>query len=123
MVRAGSPDCDRAVYEEPAFAAAYREALAEAFAPGPAGYARDTTLAMGRWDIALSSIRIPVDLWYGAEDTGHSPDQGAGLALRIPGAVRHVVPGLGGAVVWTHAETVLRTLLDRAQAPAAAGVR
>ncbi|MEU9122194.1 alpha/beta hydrolase [Streptomyces sp. NPDC048506] len=116
MVWAGSPECDRAVYAEPAFAAAYREALEEAFAPGPEGYARDTTLAMGRWGIALSSITVPVDLWYGAEDTGHSPDQGAGLALRIPGAVRHLVPGIGGAVLWTHADAVLRTLLERAGA-------
>ncbi|MGW1375600.1 alpha/beta fold hydrolase [Streptomyces sp. NPDC002446] len=117
MVLANSPDCDRAVYEEPAFAAAYREALEEAFAPGPGGYARDTALAMGRWGIDLSAITIPVDLWYGAEDTGHSPDQGAGLARRIPGAVRHLVPGIGGAVLWTHAEDVLHTLLERAGRP------
>ncbi|MFE0190215.1 alpha/beta fold hydrolase [Streptomyces sp. NPDC059008] len=123
MVRAGSPDCDRAVYEEPAFAAAYQEALREAFAPGPQGYARDTVPAMGRWGIPYDATTIPVDLWYGAEDTGHSPDQGAGLALRIPGAVRHLVPGIGGAVLWTHAEAVLRTLLDRARRTAVPGVR
>ncbi len=123
MVRAGSPDCDRAVYEEPAFAAAYQEALREAFAPGPQGYARDTVLAMGRWGIAHDAITIPVDLWYGAEDTGHSPDRGAGLARRIPGAVRHLVPGIGGAVLWTHSEAVLRTLLDRARRAGAADGR
>ncbi|MFI6738862.1 alpha/beta fold hydrolase [Nonomuraea sp. NPDC050451] len=114
MVTAGSPDCDLAVYQEPSFAAAYRGALDEGFAQGPEGYARDTVLAMGRWDIDLASITVPVELWYGQEDTGHSPDQGASLAARVPGAVRHLVPGIGGAVLWTHAEDVLGALLKHA---------
>lgn len=116
MVMSGSPECDLAVYQQPAFAAAYRRALDEAFAQGAAGYARDTVLAMGRWGIALADIAVPVDLWYGEKDTGHSPDQGAGLTTRIPGAVRHLVPEAGGAVLWTHAEQVLSTLLGRAAA-------
>jgi pimeloyl-ACP methyl ester carboxylesterase len=116
MVMSGSPECDLAVYQQPAFAAAYRHALDEAFAQGPGGYARDTVLAMGRWGIELSDIEVPVDLWYGEKDTGHSPDQGAGLTSRIPGAVRHLVPDAGGAVLWTHAEQVLSTLLKHAPA-------
>ncbi|MFE7354256.1 alpha/beta fold hydrolase [Streptomyces sp. NPDC057543] len=117
MVMSGSPECDLAVYRQPAFEAAYRRALDEAFAQGAAaGYARDTVLAMGHWGIELSHIAVPVDLWYGEKDTGHSPDQGAGLAARIPGAVRHLVPDAGGAVLWTHAEQVLRTLLKHAPA-------
>ena len=109
-----SPERDLAVYRQPVFAAAYRRALDEAFAQGAAGYARDTALAMGRWGIGLSDIAVPVDLWYGQEDTGHSPDHGAGLTSRIPGAVRHLVPEAGGSVLWTHAEQVLRTLLAHA---------
>ncbi|MFH8471783.1 alpha/beta fold hydrolase [Streptomyces sp. NPDC018000] len=117
MVMSGSPECDLAVYRQPAFEAAYRRALDEAFAQGAAaGYARDTVLAMGRWGIELPDIAVPVDIWYGEKDTGHSPDQGAGLAARIPGAVRHLVPQAGGAVLWTHAEQVLSTLLKRAPA-------
>ncbi|WP_405687904.1 alpha/beta fold hydrolase [Streptomyces sp. NBC_00057] len=114
MVMSGSPECDLAVYQQPAFAAAYRRALDEAFAQGGDGYARDTVLAMGHWGIELSDIGVPVDLWYGEKDTGHSPDQGAGLTSRIPGAVRHLVPDAGGAVLWTHAEQVLSTLLKHA---------
>ncbi|GAA3850696.1 alpha/beta fold hydrolase [Streptomyces sedi] len=113
MVMGGSPDSDLAVYQRPEFAAAYRAALDEAFAQGGAGYARDTVLAMGRWPFALDRIGVPVDVWYGAEDTGHSPDNGARLAARMPGARRHVVPGIGGAVLWTHAEEVLATLVGR----------
>ncbi|MBD0711156.1 alpha/beta hydrolase [Streptomyces sp. CBMA291] len=115
MVMSGSPACDLSVYRRPDFAAAYRRALDEAFAQGAAaGYARDTALAMGRWDIDLSRVSVPVDLWYGERDFGHSPDQGAGLTARIPGAVRHLVPDAGGALLWTHAEQVLTTLLGHA---------
>ncbi|MBT3073810.1 MULTISPECIES: alpha/beta hydrolase [Streptomyces] len=113
MVLSGSPECDRAVYRDPGFAAGYRRALDEAFARGAAaGYARDTVLAMGRWPFDLGAITVPVDLWYGERDTGHSPDNGALLASRVPGARRHVVAGAGGALLWTHAEPILASLLS-----------
>ncbi|CAL9337617.1 hypothetical protein SUDANB58_00199 [Streptomyces sp. enrichment culture] len=115
MVMAGSPAVDLAVYREERFAAAYRTALEEAFAQGAGGYARDTVLAMGRWDIDLSAVTVPVDVWYGAQDRTHSPDRGRTLTSRIPGAVRHVVPATGGAVLWTRARPILRSLLRHAR--------
>lgn len=114
LVLGGSPECDLAVYREAGFAVAYRGALEEGFAQGPAGYARDTVLAMGRWPFSLAEITAPVDLWYGEQDTSHSPDHGASLARRIPGARRHVVPGIGGALLWKHPEPILASLLDAA---------
>lgn len=114
MVMTGSPECDLAVYQDPDFAAGYRRALDEGFAQGAAGYARDTVLAMGRWPFALEEIAVPVDIWYGEQDTSHSPDNGALLAARTPGAHRHVVPGIGGALLWTHAELILTSLLEKA---------
>lgn len=118
LVMGNSPACDLAVYQREPFAGAYRKALEEGFAQGAAdGYARDAVLAMGRWGLDLAAIGIPVDVWYGAEDSSHSPDQGAGLAARIPGAVRHIVPGTGGAVLWTAADRILRTLLERSGEP------
>jgi pimeloyl-ACP methyl ester carboxylesterase len=113
MVIGGSPDCDRNVYESEPFSSAYRTALQEAFAQGSEGYARDTVLAMRQWDIDFESIRVPVDVWYGELDLGHSPDQGASLAARIPTAVHHLVPGAGGALLWTESLRILRTLMGR----------
>lgn len=110
LVTSGAPPCDRAVYSTPRFERAYRSALREGFAQGPAGYVHDTLLAMSRWPIPLARIAIPVDLWYGADDLSHSPDQGATLRDRIPNARRQVVPGIGGAVLWTHARPILGTL-------------
>ncbi|MEV8319900.1 alpha/beta hydrolase [Streptomyces sp. NPDC059900] len=113
MVMAGSPECDLAVYRDPDFAVAYRRALDEGFGQGGAGYARDTALAMSRWPFALDAITVPVDIWYGERDTSHSPDNGARLAARIPGARHRVVPGIGGALLWTHAEPILASLLEK----------
>lgn len=122
MVMDSSPACDLAVYREDGFSAAYRHALSEGFAQGAAaGYARDTVLAMGRWPFALDAVTVPVDIWYGEHDTSHSPDNGALLATRIPGARRRVVPGTGGALLWTHGELVLTSLLDRGTPPVSAG--
>ncbi|MCP2258782.1 Pimeloyl-ACP methyl ester carboxylesterase [Streptoalloteichus tenebrarius] len=109
-----SAETDAAVYREPAFADALRRAMTEAFAQGPAGYARDTVLVMARWPFDPSRIAVPVDLWYGGRDTSpvHSPDLGATLASRIPTARRHVVAEAGGSLLWTHAEEILRSLLN-----------
>ncbi|MEU9351503.1 alpha/beta hydrolase [Streptomyces griseoloalbus] len=113
MVMNGSPACDLAVYREESFTAAYREALREGFVQGADGYARDALLAMRPWGIDLASITVPVDVWYGTEDVSHSPDQGAGLTSRIPGAVRHLIPGIGGALLWTCGKRIVRVLLER----------
>ena len=74
----------------------------------------EVVLAMGRWPFDLGKIDVPVDIWYGEQDRSHSPDNGETLAGRIPGARRHLVPGIGGAVLWTEAERILRTSLDAA---------
>jgi pimeloyl-ACP methyl ester carboxylesterase len=113
LMMAGAPD--RAVYTDPVFERAYRHAMAEAFAQGSGGYARDTVLASARWPFDPALVRVPVDLWYGAADTSpvHSPDFGASLAARLPDVQRRVVPDAGGALLWTHAGEILRTLLRR----------
>jgi hypothetical protein len=108
-----SPEADRAVYTDPIFQHAFRRAMEEAFSQGPAGYARDTVLAMGRWPFDPTDIAVPVDLWYGGQDTSpvHSPDLGESLAQMIPTATRHLLPAAAGSLLWTHAEAVLHTLL------------
>ncbi|AUX48020.1 alpha/beta hydrolase [Sorangium cellulosum] len=108
-------DVDRAVYTDPVFERVYRRAMDEAFSQGPAGYARDTVLTMSPWPFDPGTLRVPVDLWYGARDTStvHSPDFGASLAGRLPAAERRVLPEAGGSLLWTHAEEILRSLLER----------
>jgi pimeloyl-ACP methyl ester carboxylesterase len=104
-----SAPVDIAVYTEPAFASAYRTALAEGFAQGPAGYARDLVLALGPWPTTPEQVRVPVDLWYGELDASpvHSPDHGRTLATRFPGARLHLCPDEGGSLLWTRAAEIL----------------
>lgn len=115
LIAATSDPRDLAVYQAPPLAAALRAALDEGFAQGSAGYARDAVLTMGPWGLDLAAIRTPVHLWYGAHDASpvHSPDHGATLATRIPGARRTVVADGGGALPWTHGETILAELVGR----------
>lgn len=109
LILATSHPADRARYAAPDFAPHLRRALEEAFAQGPAGYARDALLAFSRWPFDPAAIGVPVALWYGALDASpvHSPDHGASLAARIPGARRRVVDGEAGALLWTRAGEVL----------------
>ncbi|MCC6179461.1 MAG: alpha/beta hydrolase [Chloroflexi bacterium] len=113
LIVGSSGDLDTRVYTSPAFEPAFRHALAEGFAQGPAGYVRDLVLALGRWPFTLSDIRATVDLWYGGQDASpvHSPDYGATLARRISTAHRHLVRTAGGSLLWTHADAILTALL------------
>ncbi|MFD7700674.1 hypothetical protein [Streptomyces caelestis] len=112
-----STEADRTVYTAPVLQRAFRRALDEAFSQGPEGYARDTVLAMSRWPFDLAGIGVPVDLWYGQQDTSpvHSPDLGGTLSRMIPSAVRHVLPAAAGSLLRTRSEAVLDTLLSRAR--------
>ncbi|WP_395806668.1 alpha/beta fold hydrolase [Archangium minus] len=104
---------DRAIYNEPAFATAYRQSLAEGFAQGPGGYVRDLTLAMSRWPMQPEAITVPVSLWYGKRDTStvHSPDFGATLSSRFPHATLHAFADEGGSLLWTRSRDILSELL------------
>lgn len=107
MILAGSGQEDRAWYSDRAFLSRYRQALAEGFANGGAGYVCDSLIAMRPWGLSLERIRIPVTVLFGEEDVSHSPDQGWTLTHRIPGARRRVIPGIGGALLWVCPQTVL----------------
>jgi pimeloyl-ACP methyl ester carboxylesterase len=103
---------DRARYEGTDLGAAVRAALADGFAQGAEGYARDLVTALGPWPVRPEGITAPVHLWYGAHDTStvHSPDLGAALAARIPSARHTVLDDEGGALLWTRARDVLAAL-------------
>jgi pimeloyl-ACP methyl ester carboxylesterase len=110
MVMADYPPSDSIVYDDPAFRSMLNIALTDGFAQGAAGYARDTMLATTPWPAHLLTPGTDVQLLFGSDDTVHSPDLGATLAGRIPGATRTVVAGVGGALLWARADLVLRRL-------------
>ncbi|HSG48583.1 MAG TPA: alpha/beta hydrolase [Longimicrobiales bacterium] len=104
---------DRALYGSEPFSGTYRRTLAEGFAQGPRGYARDTLLSIAPWGFAPEEVPGPVHLWYGLRDTSpvHSPDFGATLAARIPGARLHRLSGEGSAILWSRGREILEALL------------
>jgi pimeloyl-ACP methyl ester carboxylesterase len=107
----GSPaPADAELAADDGFRALYRRALEEGFAAGPDGYVGDTLLAMRPWELPLDRITVPVTICFGDQDASHSPDHGATLAARIPGARRIVVPGEGGLLLWTRTADVLASV-------------
>lgn len=110
MVMSHPSPTDAAVYEDADFRERFRRAVEEAFAGGPAGYARDTALAMSPWGLDLAAVRVPVHILFGAEDESHSPDRGEALAARFGRAVRSVVPGAGGSLLWADPRRVLQAV-------------
>ncbi|MEU0719179.1 hypothetical protein ABZ498_18630 [Streptomyces lavendulocolor] len=111
-----SPEADRAVYTDPVFRQAFRHAVDEAFSQGPAGYARDTVLAMARWPFDLAGITVPIDLWYGQHDTSPVLSRPRRIAGGdAPDGNPASAPRRSGILIWTHTEAVLRTLLDHAR--------
>lgn len=111
MVLGSASGDDRRIYGSPEFLDMYRRSLQEGFANSGAGYVRDTLMAMRSWGLPLAALECPVDLLVGANDLGHSPDRAEVLTRRIPTASRKIVAGEGGALLWSHAETVLRQAL------------
>lgn len=107
-----SGEQDRAVFTASPFAERFRFALEEGFSAGPAGYARDTRLALAPWPFDVARLPGPVNLWYGSLDTSpmHALDHGAALERLIPRARRVVVPDGGSSLLWTHARRILEEL-------------
>ena len=74
-------DCDQA----------YAEGRVEAFRQGSLGLAWELHALACGWGFRPEEIRVPVSLWYGAQDRVCPADIGRDLARRIPGASLTVV--------------------------------
>lgn len=114
MISQMSAPIDLSVYGSEPFASLYRQSLMEGFSQGASGYARDLILAMNRWEFNVSEISCPVHLWYGELDTSpvHSPDFGQTMSQRVSNCKRTIIEDGGSAIIWSHANEILRQLLD-----------
>ncbi len=110
MIMTHYPPSDGAVYDDPDFRAMLRAALADGFSQGSAGYARDTLLATTPWPAELMTPGVDVHVLFGSDDTVHSPDRCATLALRIPGVTRTIVDSGAGSLLWARADLVFSAL-------------
>lgn len=76
---------DRAVMESEEVQRVFREMLAEAIRQGPLGWVDDDFAILNPWGFDASSIRSPVVLAYGENDTLAPRAHGEYLARTIPG--------------------------------------
>jgi pimeloyl-ACP methyl ester carboxylesterase len=77
----------------------------------PDGHVRDNLSWQGEWDVALDSMRVPVDLVYGDADRMVILENGHRLAAAIAGARLTVLPGAGhGYATFGSADLVLEML-------------
>ncbi|WP_454793185.1 alpha/beta fold hydrolase [Mycolicibacterium lutetiense] len=106
MVMNNHPASDDLVYEQSEFRTMLRAVLADGFASGGAGYARDTVLATSAWPLRLFGPGVRTTLLFGKDDHAHSPDLGATLTNRIRGSRRIVIDGVGGSLLWARPDVV-----------------
>jgi len=88
-----------------AVAASAREALAR-----PDGYLRDAALLFSDWCFALSDVRCPTQLWFGALDDRNPPATGRWWADRVTGAELTVTPTTHLATLLANWQTILAAL-------------
>jgi pimeloyl-ACP methyl ester carboxylesterase len=86
-------------------AASAREALAR-----HDGYLRDAALLFSDWGFALSDIRCPTRLWYGAHDDRNPPANGQWWADRVPHAELTVTPTTHLSTLLANWQTILSAL-------------
>ncbi|WP_106816299.1 alpha/beta fold hydrolase [Microbacterium timonense] len=109
FVMSGASRSDAPVFGNERFRQLFRRSLEEALGSGGAGYAQDTVLASSRWPVAVPRDGS-LDIWFGSDDTAHSPDLGATLSGRF-GGERRIVDGVGGSLLWVRTGQILDQLM------------
>jgi pimeloyl-ACP methyl ester carboxylesterase len=89
------PPSDLEIEQRPENVVEAQKGTRLALKQGPAGWFDDDISFTRRWGFELESIRVPVDLWCGAEDVLVSASYGRYLAAQIPTSELTIVPGRG----------------------------
>jgi pimeloyl-ACP methyl ester carboxylesterase len=89
------PAEDEAVLKRPEVQEILGATMTEAFRQGTRGAVHDMGLEARPWNIDLTAIWTPVDVWHGHEDTLVSVSQAQALARAIPTATPRLLPDEG----------------------------
>ena len=103
---------DRKLYVDPLFRKRAKETMLAAFRTGYKGPELDLKLYTTDWKFNLRNIRSKVFLWYGASDQNVSLNMGKYYAKQISKSQLKIYPGEGHLISVTHAEEILKTLVD-----------
>ncbi len=112
VVMRSFPPADRSVLTEwgpPDLALAF---VREAMRQGTEGCVQDYRIFGDPWGFSLEEIRVPVDIWEGADDQTGPPGYRAFLKRHVPQATVTVVPGEGHLSLLPHqAPAIFSSLL------------
>jgi pimeloyl-ACP methyl ester carboxylesterase len=103
---------DGTLLDRPEFATCLVGAMHESMKNGASGGGWDNVSWVGPWDFDLASIRQPVHLWYGEEDTMCPPVAGTWLDEHLPTATLVLRAGEGHMGVMEHAREIFTTLVS-----------
>ncbi|HZI16785.1 MAG TPA: alpha/beta hydrolase [Myxococcus sp.] len=110
-VLAHASEDDRAVLADPLIATQVLGWRREATRRGVAGMRREAHILASPWGVPLEEIRPEVDLWYWEGDTIVPAQMGRYLAMRIPRAMPHFLPGGGHFSIYSHWREILAPLV------------
>ncbi len=102
---------DREMLARQEFRPAFGRVIAEAFRQGGRGVAHDYTLEARPWNVPLSQIAVPIQIWHGEDDRLVSPEASRILAKALPCAVTHVVPEAGHLLLGAQPNDILQSVL------------
>jgi pimeloyl-ACP methyl ester carboxylesterase len=89
------PAEDEAVLARPDVQAVLAATMTEAFHQGTRGAVHDIGLEARPWNVELTAMEAPVDVWHGHKDTLVSVTQAEALARAIPSASPRLLPEEG----------------------------
>jgi pimeloyl-ACP methyl ester carboxylesterase len=88
--------------------------LREGLAQGAEGAIEDELAVVAPWGIDLASVRVPVSLWSGEQDTDTPLAHGRWLATAIPGAELRLFPEEGHlSLIYGRDREILDWLADQ----------
>ena len=108
-------EADRAVLADPRMQTVMGEMMREAYRNGVWGWVDDDLAFLQPWGFALSEIRVPVEVCYGAKDVLVPAAHGEWLARHVPNAEVTVVDEAGHLADPETTLRLLQTLADAAR--------
>ncbi|MEJ2621231.1 MAG: alpha/beta hydrolase [Candidatus Thiodiazotropha sp.] len=89
------PETDKKVLKKPKVRSVITDSLREAIRQGAAGVLDEMALYTRPWNLDLSKIDLPVQLWHGTADTTVPLIHGRSLAEQLPNCETNYVEGEG----------------------------
>lgn len=106
---AGLPEPDRKLLERPEIFRAGVEQTIEGVKQGFDGMIDEVMLLARPWGFDLASVKVPVTLWCGTEDTAAPPSMSGYLAAHIPNARLQLIEGKGHLGIIEHWTEILES--------------